>query len=65
MTLNDLPTAKRTRIEEQLREILPVCDSASLEEMGWIASACLRFLVLKIEQSERIADKILPNEETA
>jgi hypothetical protein len=49
VNLSDLPSPKRERIERILSEILPICRDLTDDEMGWVASACLRFFVLKLQ----------------
>ena len=40
------------RVLKVLRRIIPECRDLTADEQAWVTSACLRFLVMKIE-SER------------
>ena len=40
------------KVIKVLRRIIPICEDLTVDEQAWVTSACLRYLVMKIEASE-------------
>ena len=39
-------------VKNALREILPILERLTADEVAWVTSACLRYLCMKIEAAE-------------
>ena len=40
------------RVARILSQIVPMCQDLTVDEQAWVTSACLRYLVMKIEDSQ-------------